>query len=358
MNESIVQKDQSITLVRVVAMLSIIICHIFSVFSPLAFLSQIFNVGVFTFLFLSGFLFGKKSIDSVINWLVKRAMRILIPMYIFMLFLFVFRLILLRQTEPLSYIVYFLNIQGFVGGTIGGVIGGDHLWFLTAVMLCYFITPLLDRLKPRVINFSKVTLLLCLSMLVVMQIMTSYFLSNLAGVYFGYAIVYVFAYFFGCLWNGNISRKGLIMYTAVTMLSLLLRVAIRYVAHGTFLYANFLVIYTHAVFGIWIFVFICYFKKIASNSIINKITNHLEHFAFEIYIVHYMFIVGSLQVIRLTPYTILNIVLVLVLSYISGVILHKICCLVNNLGIYKKIMEIGIKSQLHSKSAKKTETIM
>jgi len=338
MTESTMKKDQSIALVRVVAMLSIILCHIFNVFSRLAFLGQIFNVGVFTFLFVSGFLYGKKNIDSVSNWLIKRAMRILIPMYIFMLFLFGFRLIMLHQLEPLSYLAYFLNIQGFVGS----VTGGDHLWFLTAIMICYLITPFLNRIKPKVIAFTKAELFVSLLVMVLVQVLTSYFSNRLIGVYLGYVIVYVFAYFFSCLWNRNISNKGFVIYTAMSIFALVLRVAVRQVADGSFLYANFIVIYTQAVFGIWIFICICYFKKIANSNIVSKIANHLEQVTFEIYIVHYMFIVGPLQVIRLTQYTVVNIVLVLVLSYVSGVILHEICNLVYNLTIYKRIVRIGM----------------
>lgn len=52
--------------------------------------SQFFNVGVHIFLIISGYLYGKRKINSnttYIKWLIKRAKRILLPLYIFLVIL-------------------------------------------------------------------------------------------------------------------------------------------------------------------------------------------------------------------------------------------------------------------------------
>lgn len=70
----------SIQLIRVMAMLMIIFDHILCAL-PLQGLSgiiQVFNSGVFIFLFLSGILFGDKEVADWKKWFGKRFLRIFI----------------------------------------------------------------------------------------------------------------------------------------------------------------------------------------------------------------------------------------------------------------------------------------
>ena len=57
------KKDKSIQIIRIFSMFLIIICHIASQSNISLFhmSAQFFNVGVFIFLFISGFLYGKKE---------------------------------------------------------------------------------------------------------------------------------------------------------------------------------------------------------------------------------------------------------------------------------------------------------
>ncbi|MCB2312031.1 acyltransferase [Clostridium tagluense] len=328
------KKDQSISLVRVLAMFLIILCHIVEEFQSIEFMGQIFNVGVSTFIFISGFLYGKKDIDNTRSWLIKRLMRILIPMYVYMIFFFLARVVLLHQIDFKYYFVYLLNIQGFIGGFHGTM----HLWFLSAIMICYFITPLLNKIKSKVIVLTKIRLIISLLMLISVQVLSSYFINKMLGLYLSYVILYIFAYFFSSLWNKSISKKGLAIFTLLSALAVLLRLAAKFIVDGSIIYDNVIVLYTQSVFGVWIFIFVGYFKKIASNSIVSKFVDNLDGISFEIYIVHYIFIRWPLRVMFLTQYTIVNIVLVLVLSYISGLLLHKVCKLIYNLKFFRRIM--------------------
>ena len=58
------KKDVSLQLLRIFSMLMIVLCHL-CIQTKIDFfvnISQFFNVGVFVFLFLSGYLYGKKEI--------------------------------------------------------------------------------------------------------------------------------------------------------------------------------------------------------------------------------------------------------------------------------------------------------
>ena len=81
----------SISCIRVVATLLIILCHVVQEYnnSILAMTGQIFNVGVIIFFFMSGFLYGDKEITNVGKWISNRFVRLMLPIYIFLIYLLV-----------------------------------------------------------------------------------------------------------------------------------------------------------------------------------------------------------------------------------------------------------------------------
>jgi peptidoglycan/LPS O-acetylase OafA/YrhL len=328
------KKDQSISLIRVLAMFLIILCHIMQEFPSIRAIGTLFGVGVFTFIFISGFLYGKKDVGNTCDWLIKRLKRILVPFYVFMVFLFLIRIIFLKQIDFNYYLVYILNIQGFAGG----VNGAEHLWFLSTIMVCYFITPILNKIKSKVISLTKTKLIIALLALIGVQVFSTYFINKTLGLYLCYFILYIFAYFFSSLWNSSISKKGLALFTLIFILAMILRIVAKIVINRTVFYDNVIYLYAQSIFGVWIFIFVGYFKKIASNDIVSKLVSALDKISFEIYIVHYMFIVGPLRVMSLTQYFIINIGLALILSYISSIILNKICCLIYSINFLNKMI--------------------
>lgn len=138
--------SKAISCIRGLAMLSIVVCHLLQTYDNDW--AWVFNVGVQVFLVLSGFLYGHKEIHDWKGWFVKRLFKIYIPYLLFLfayLFLFlVFRKGTLSVMQAFSYIV---DIQGFkiLGG--GKIPGLGHTWFLTAIAVCYAVTPLLQKLR-------------------------------------------------------------------------------------------------------------------------------------------------------------------------------------------------------------------
>ena len=67
------KKDTSIQIIRIFSMTMIVICHLLSIMQNyyMIALSQFFSIGVYIFLFISGFLYGKKEINLMSKRLVK-----------------------------------------------------------------------------------------------------------------------------------------------------------------------------------------------------------------------------------------------------------------------------------------------
>ena len=155
-----VSESRTITIVRTCAMFFIILCHYFAFFDGLEALSQLLNVGVPIFFIISGFLYGQKRITNIIQWYKKQFVKIIIPLYTYYL-ISGFFLLLIGKLGELNYfevLKQLLNLQGICGGKIGNIQTG-HLWFITFILICYLITPLLQLFREK-LNLLRVALLI------------------------------------------------------------------------------------------------------------------------------------------------------------------------------------------------------
>ena len=75
------RKNYSISLLRLIAMLFIVLCHFFQYYDVE--LAWWFNVGVQMFFCISGFLYANKKIDSAIDFITRNLQKILIPYFCF-----------------------------------------------------------------------------------------------------------------------------------------------------------------------------------------------------------------------------------------------------------------------------------
>lgn len=83
MNEMTYQESISLTYIRVFAMFSIILCHLFQTYHLVGW-SDIFNMGVQVFFVMSGFLYGYKQIDNWREWYIKRLKGFISPILFFL----------------------------------------------------------------------------------------------------------------------------------------------------------------------------------------------------------------------------------------------------------------------------------
>ncbi|MBS7146787.1 MAG: acyltransferase [Intestinibacter bartlettii] len=301
----------------------ILCCHLVVTFNNrlLQVSAQFFNVGVYLFLIISGYLYGKKDISknsTYTKWIISRGKRILIPSYIFMSILFCIYIILGLKIEPLNWIVYIFNLQGLEIY----VHGAEHLWYLTIAMVCYFITPILDKNKYRL---NKQKLIVFFIGYVAIQLITSYFIYEQFGRYLILIGLYILSYLIGFYWNSeSIDFKMFILYCISLIFALTLRIIGMIIFDGSTLYDVLIVGYTHCLLGLSIFFIGFYIVKKFELNRFSSIVKKIDAISYEIYLVHYMFIGGPISVL-FTNNSIFNCFIVILFTYIFALILNKIC---------------------------------
>ena len=139
--KSIVLWDDSISFARLIAMCFIVLCHMMQ---QDGFSSDIqgghiewaywFNVGVQMFLFISGYLQGKKTRIETISFYSKNFPKLLVDYYIFVAAM----LVLIACSSRMK-----IDSRGAIGlltfsGTVSGL---GHLWFIPTILFCYLLTP-------------------------------------------------------------------------------------------------------------------------------------------------------------------------------------------------------------------------
>lgn len=308
------KKDYTIQITRIVAMFMIMICHLVQEFDNqyVQMTSQFFNVGVFVFLFISGYLYGTKKIENPKKWLISRFFKIMMPVYIFMIFIFGLQIFVQHNFEIKYVFVYLFDLQ-FI---FGGVLGASHLWFLTVIMLCYIITPILYKYKEKLLKNYKMLLLI----IAVLASLLSY-INKDVGRTFMYILLYISAYVYR---NANTNKKKSKILLAIAIIGLLaIRIIAKIFLDETILYDTIIVCVTQILLAYNIYWF---FNEILRNKEVedNVVINHLDTISYYVYITHYIFMVGPVRTMGLTGNMIVNSVISVGLAWITAIVLQKI----------------------------------
>ncbi|MCH5186181.1 MAG: acyltransferase [Oscillospiraceae bacterium] len=333
MNTDIDKFDSKvITVIRTVAMFCIVLCHLIIWFPEISFSAQIFNVGVPLFFIISGYLYGHKTIKNTWAWYGKQILKIVIPVYIYVILATVALICFGRNAQGWKLtdcLIFFFNLQGFLDGKTGNVVT-MHLWFISFILLCYIITPLLDLSKRKIkVQTAKriVIVLIIFEAVFVMSIKPFGFITQTVGV-----VSYIIAYYIGFFRDKRISRKFMIMLTVVTIVSLCVRLAVKYLddSGNNILYSNIyeriIAPYTHCILAYFIFFairFIC-MKYERILEAVYPVCKIFDKYSYEVYIVHHMFITGEISVEHIFENMFFNVLLFAFLTAISAYILHSV----------------------------------
>lgn len=303
------KKNVSIQVIRIISMLFVIIgCHLLSELnSPvLAKMGQFFNVGVFIFFFISGYLFGKKKIDNYKKWYLDRFKKIIIPVYIFVFVYFAIAVIL-NKFHLQQFINCILNLEYYLGAPVG--LG--HLWFITIILLCYICTPVFKHISEK--YYKSITMHI---IGVIIAIITSYIHPKL-----GRTMFYLYTYFLGINFkffeNFRFNKKAIIL---LAVFSLIIRLIGNYFWDNTIFYDIIIYSLTQTIIGICVFIY--FFKFIAIKE--NKVINYMDSISFYLYITHYVFMVGPVRLMGMTNSMIANMCITLICGIASAIILMKI----------------------------------
>lgn len=328
------KRDLSISFVRMLAMMFIVICHVMQYYDVE--LAWWFNVGVQIFLCISGYLYGRKRILDILVFYRKNFVKILID-YEIVVFAAVAATVLFTDTV--------ITVEEIAGAvlTVSTIAGGAHLWFIPTILMCYLLTPLYERIFSRAEQSHKLlvpaaVLLFVMNELVFRQ-MFSYFNAAWINCYLiGFALRRFQQYRFwytGSAW--------LLTLTGAVCISI--QASVRYLqlitltdAWRPFYYP--MCDYGHVFLGVALF---CsgrvLLRPFCNINLIQRILRLSDRYSYQIYLTHHFFILGPLSLMALTANSYVNVVLILLLTVLTAVLLQKTSA---------KISAVFMKKQLRN----------
>lgn len=312
-------RDPAISIIRVLAFLSIITCHIMQYYNCV--LAYWFNVGVQIFLCISGYLYGRKEIKDELSFYKKQFTKILVPYYIVIVLAIIAQLLFARNEISVAYIAK----SALCYGTLNG---GGHLWFVPTILFCYILTPLFDKINNHIFE-KKHPLMYFLIVFAVLSIVIKLFVR-----YFNPAWIACF-YIGHILGKNEIKQKispkifkGMIYFGAIFLVSI--QITISYILKleitgiiGT-LY-KIMCDYGHTFLGISIvLILFTLFRGRNIPNFIMKPISFLDAISYEGYLVHQFFILGTFSLLAIIKNPIIAVIIIFVAIILSGSIVRLI----------------------------------
>lgn len=312
-----------VTWLRAMAVALILLCHLASWSSAPLFLiaSQVLNVGVPIFFMISGFLFGigGGQNKNPFQWYAKRIKRIYVPYELFLIVLFVLHIITREKINVIQWIKTALGIHGF-----GGVKGAEQTWFISAILICYLVTPVIASFVEVIVKKSKEIRIGLVIVILILPCVIPFVVKKELVPFISPIIWYFFAYYCGWNWNKieqNIDKTKCCNAIMIIGVMFALRVTGRILLDNTIWYDSVIVTYEHNITAFCIaIVFIYFFSNKKPASIVRTISE----ISFEVYLYHCIFGVGPVKVIGLTNWYILDCVIIVVLSVGVAYVMNKV----------------------------------
>ena len=197
---------------------------------------------------------------------------------------------------------------------MGGVIGGlNHLWFLTAIALCYAITPVLQFIR----RYSE--LLLWIEVCLVILWLTLIYLP-IGQSQLTWLVLYSLGYFIA---KTTPRERFLLSLIAVCYFSLLMTDF-----SWTFLLEPYWSLKFHISLAIILFLFGKYFFRKLKIKKIPWSIRELDYYSFHIYIVHHVLIFPPFSMLQVTGWEPVNIIIIILyilfFSWILALVSDKV----------------------------------
>lgn len=305
-------------MIRLIAMLMIIACHICQYFDN--YMAWWLNVGVQMFFVISGFLYGSKQITNPVQWFLKNIKKILLPYYLFLL-----PVIILYFIFAPANINFSSTIRSLL--CIGTIDGIGNLWFVGYILFCYFITPILYEMSIYLESKSTKYSLLFISTFILLF----YVFGMLTNFYFRpYRILCYIIGFFIPLFirkGGNVILKYLLCLaipaTIISKIIYLYLIDMQPEMNGI----SHIEGMSHLFLGFSLTFGLMYLFKSVRPM---KILSFSDKYSYPIYIVHQLFILSPFTLMTVTHNVGVNIIIVLLTIALSGIILETIATATNN----------------------------
>lgn len=293
----VIKRDSTISIIRVLAMISIIAGHVFAWENINTY--QLLSIGVEIFLFVSGYLYAHKDIDSILAFLKERITKLLIPCWIMMCVIGIVTWCIEGELESGTVLVYLLNLQGipfvFRGIKKWPVIsGGGQLWFLTVIFACYIIMYWAKKYRADSwVDKHLLQTFIASGFVVIIVTPLNIVLS------------YFWIYFLGYFWARtdkklSMKRKAFCILTGATLALGVGRFVCRTILDGTPFYEVIVARVSMCLLAVWIIVCVANITSLAPNTC-DKIANSkgwiiMDRLSYPLFVTHYAFLVGPFDV--------------------------------------------------------------
>jgi len=319
------KKQINISLLRLFSTIIIFVFHILlatSVNYAKGFFPFYFGVPIF--LFISGYLYSNKDITNVKQFYKNNLIKILKPTLLF-LFIYLLSVLIFSLINNINFFSLIININEF--GQSYSPIGIGHLWFIIAIILCYFITPIIQKIyKSEKLTKNK-------------KLLLYFFICMLDIISLSFASLIFLPFIIGFLFFKNKNKINnnkicLILIFIIFLLCLPLYFFV-YKFNVTNIFLNLILKYIKEFFVVILgvnfsIIFLKIFENIKINKFFNKILNYSDKYSFLFYLCHHIFILGIFNIFNLTKYYWLNILLIFITTIISVIILELLNKLIFN----------------------------
>lgn len=292
-------KANAISSIRLLACLSIVICHYLQAYhSDWAY---IFNTGVQVFFLISGFLYGAKGITDIHKFYWRRITKVYIPYLLWTLI--VGGSLWLVGSELFDMHSFIKQIL-----IVGRMPTQEHLWFITVLFACYLIVPLFSL-------FSKpISELISLIVFFILIILSYKYTQH---IYCYWIATYFIGYVMGRF--GKI-QPLIVVFATLTFIWLIASLGTTNIASAfrdsEILHITFAIVFFYSL--------MLAFEILFSKTKLEKLPFPIGHFEFEMYLVHPIFIYGPFALLAITPFVPLNILAMTVAIIIATAIFIKL----------------------------------
>lgn len=319
------EKDYSISFVRFVATIMIIVCHIYQYYCVSW--TFWFNAAIQIFFFMSGFLYANKEISDPIKYMIGRFKRILIPYYIFVVIACEIGLIFAPEQCTWQDVMELLVLK-----VDGNYLALHNLWFVGHILLLYFMTPLILKWMEFIEKKKKAITILA----VVFTFLGMYLFMALYTEYKPYSII---CYFMGIIYGrakDKCKKSTIISIDIIVVVIMTLSCSLQYYAQENYLeeivninkydmYVEWQT-FNHVLMGMGLFIVFSsiykLFNRFSKKNLCSAFLDMSDRYSYNIYIVHQIFILGAFSLYAVLDNVVIATILVFVASIMSAVVLQ------------------------------------
>ena len=312
-------RSLSISLIRLIALLLIIACHMMQ-WGEYE-LAWWFNVGVQIFLCISGFLYGQKETGEITNYYFRRFKKILIPYYIVFISYGMVQFFFARDVFNMSNFIKGL----FVNATLTGA---GHLWFVSTILLCYVLTPLLGAFRDK---YALNKMGFCLFTITSLVIATLFFIGF--DNYYNPAWIcsYVVGYALGINEKKDFIKWQhlLALLCVFSIIGYGIQIYCVYIEKIVFRGCLYFYDYNHMFLGVFMFALMKLIFDLINLEKIKRLLIITDDYSYEAYLVHHLIILGPFSLMALTSFTLINVLIILAGTCIMAWFLKRIVVILN-----------------------------